>query len=194
MTMVSGQQNILKVTLSISICIHSALLFFAFPAIQATQATTQNEELKVTIHNETILPSVENVGNTTQLKKGTIPNSPTEYHEQSITAAQNYMISDQDSEEVMMQYTDMIRSRIQHALIYPPTARKDGIEGKAYVKFVIDSTGNVLSVAMVKSSGCALLDDESVKAIYRASPFPRIPENLNKKSLSFVQGLTFTLK
>ena len=191
--MTGGQSNILKVTLSISICIHSALLFFAFPAIQATQATTQNEELKVTIHNETILPSVENVGDTTQLKQN-INNTCEEYNEQSIKAAQNYTISEQDSEEVKMQYTDMIRSRIQQALIYPPTARKDGIEGKAYVKFVIDSAGNVLSVAMVKSSGCALLDDESVKAIYRASPFPRIPENLNKKSLSFVQGLTFTLK
>ena len=189
--MVSGQQNILKVTLSISICMHSAVLFFTFPAIQST---TPKEELTVTIHGQTVLPYVEKAGDTTRLKKSTTPNSPAECHEQSITAAQNYTISGQDSEEVMMQYTDMIRSRIQHALIYPPTARKEGIEGKAYVKFVIDSTGNVLSVAMVKSSGCALLDDESVKAIYRASPFPCIPENLRKESLSFVQGLTFTLK
>lgn len=153
-------------------------------------ADIQKQTLNVTMHTQTLLPHIDNAADTTKLK-----NNPAQHvTQQGGISASQYMVSDEDSQTITMRYTDMIRQRIQEALVYPASARKDGIEGQAFVKFTIDKYGNVLSVMLVHSSGYSLLDDASLKAIYHASPFPHIPDSLGKERMTFVQGLTFTLK
>ncbi len=146
--------------------------------------------LNVTMHTQTLLPHIDTAGETTKLKN----NSAQPVKQQDGITASQYMVSDEDSRDITMRYTDMIRQRIQEALVYPTSARKDGIEGKSFVKFTIDKYGNVVSVILVQSSGSVLLDEASLKAIYHASPFPHIPDALCKERMTFVQGLTFTLK
>ncbi|MEJ5363410.1 MAG: energy transducer TonB [Spirochaetota bacterium] len=150
----------------------------------------QQHTLNVTMHTYTILPHVENPDTATRLKNN--PGKPVKEHG-GIMASQ-YMASNEDSLDITMRYTDMIRQRIQEVLVYPATARKDGIEGKTYIKFTIDKNGNLLSAILVRSSGSALLDDAALVAIHSASPFPPIPDTIGKERMTFVQGLTFTLK
>lgn len=44
-----------------------------------------------------------------------------------------------------------VHSILSEKLIYPETAKKDGISGKCYVKFVVDTLGNPTEIAVQKS-------------------------------------------
>lgn len=59
---------------------------------------------------------------------------------------------------------------------YPSASRARGDEGVATVRFTIDSSGNVLSSSLVKSSGFPALDEEAVALLKRASPVPAPPD------------------
>lgn len=180
-------KNIVYYALCISVVMHVVFLCVSFGT---GNANTQTQSLKVTMHTQTLLPHIDNAGDTTRLK-----NNPAQtVTQQSGFTASQHIVSDEDSQTITMRYTDMIRQRIQEVLIYPASARKDGIEGQAYIKFTIDKYGNVLSVMLVCSSGSGLLDEAALNAIYHASPFPHIPDALCKERMTFMQGLTFTLK
>ena len=58
---------------------------------------------------------------------------------------------------------------------YPSAARSRGIEGDAMVRFLLDRSGQVTGVEVVKTSGSSLLDAESVELLRRAAPLPRPP-------------------
>lgn len=47
---------------------------------------------------------------------------------------------------------------------YPEIAKKAGIEGKTVVKMLVDTTGSVIAVEIIKSSGNQLLDESAVKS------------------------------
>jgi len=186
-TMAVQNSNIIYSALLISIVLHGVFLCVSFGG---STADMQKHTLNVTMHTQTVLPHIENIGDATRLKNNPVQS----VKRQGGTMASQYMVSDEDSQTITMRYTDMIRQRIQEALVYPTAARKDGIEGKTYIKFTIDKYGNVLMVMLVRSSGSGLLDDAALKAIHSASPFPAIPEAIGKERMTFVQGLTFTLK
>ena len=58
---------------------------------------------------------------------------------------------------------------------YPAAARLARQEGTAYVRFRIDSSGNVLSVSLSRSSGHSTLDQAVLDLVRRASPVPPPP-------------------
>ena len=57
-----------------------------------------------------------------------------------------------------------------------------GVSGRgvAYVRFSIDSAGNVLSANLVRSSGFSELDQETVALVHRASPVPAPPPGASR--------------
>lgn len=185
--MVVQNSNIMSAALLVSIVIHGLFLCVSFG-----EDTTDMQKLtlNVTMHTQTVLPHVANVGDTTRLK-----NNPSKsVKRQGGVMASEYMVSNQDSQTIAMRYTDMIRQRIQEALVYPTAARNDGIEGKTYISFTIDKYGNLLMVMLARSSGSGILDDAAIMALRSASPFPPIPDSIGKERMKFVQGFTFTLK
>jgi len=58
---------------------------------------------------------------------------------------------------------------------YPETARQRGAKGIAIIGFVLDESGRIASVSLLRSSGEADLDAESVAVVNRAAPFPPPP-------------------
>jgi protein TonB len=62
--------------------------------------------------------------------------------------------------------------RVKH---YPETARHRGARGIATIGFVLDVSGRIQSVSLLRSSGEADLDAESVALVNRAAPFPPPP-------------------
>jgi TonB family protein len=64
-----------------------------------------------------------------------------------------------------------ISARLKEALIYPPLAKKRGLEGQAVVLFELDEAGQLKQVQLVKSSGHVLLDNEALAAVHRVVPF-----------------------
>jgi protein TonB len=71
---------------------------------------------------------------------------------------------------------EYIQRHIRNKLIYPPEARRAGVQGIAELSFVIHTDGHVSNVRITVSSGSETLDASAVEAIYSAAPF-RPPPN-----------------
>jgi protein TonB len=65
-----------------------------------------------------------------------------------------------------------IQASIQDALMYPPLARRRGMEGTVEAVFVIDSRGMPQNIRLLRSSGYRILDKQALRTIQRASPYP----------------------
>jgi periplasmic protein TonB len=68
-----------------------------------------------------------------------------------------------------------IKDLIHKHLIYPAQAKKMGWEGKVITSFIVSSGGYARDVRISKSSGYEILDENAIKAINNASPFPKPP-------------------
>lgn len=67
-----------------------------------------------------------------------------------------------------------IRARLQAALVYPPIARRRGLEGTSRIQFVIGPDGRAKDVRTAASSGHALLDRAAERCAADAGELPRI--------------------
>ena len=65
-----------------------------------------------------------------------------------------------------------IRRRIQAALVYPPLARMQRIEGEALVRFAIEHDGTARDVVVHRSSGRPSLDRAATLAVTAAAELP----------------------
>ncbi len=68
----------------------------------------------------------------------------------------------------------VIESAIEKSKNYPRLARERGIQGVVHVRFKLTPSGDVETVEIVKSSGYDILDDASVRTVYRAVPMPYV--------------------
>lgn len=74
---------------------------------------------------------------------------------------------------------------------YPAAARSNHEEGTVYVRFRIDTSGNVLSVSLSRSSGHSILDQAVLDLVRRASPVPPPPPGV---STTVVAPVRFTIR
>ena len=65
-----------------------------------------------------------------------------------------------------------VRRRIQAALVYPPLARMQRIEGEALLRFAIEHDGTARDVVVHRSSGKPSLDRAATLAVAAALPLP----------------------
>lgn len=67
-----------------------------------------------------------------------------------------------------------IRRRIQHALVYPPSARQRALSGLSELEFVVGVDGRAENVTLVGSSGHRILDRAAERAVVAAGVLPRV--------------------
>lgn len=79
------------------------------------------------------------------------------------------------SSEYIRSNYNYIQKRVMRELIYPSKARRAGIQGMVEIVFIINIDGSASGIAVRKSSGKSILDDEAIRAVKSASPF-RGPE------------------
>ena len=72
----------------------------------------------------------------------------------------------------VMERLGEIRRRIQTALVYPPLARQQSVEGVALVRFEIDHDGVAREVRLFRTSGKPSLDRAAARAVAAAAPLP----------------------
>lgn len=63
---------------------------------------------------------------------------------------------------------------------YPEQARSAELEGGVRVAFTLNSRGTVRSATIEKTSGVRVLDQETLRMIYRAQPYPDLPGGATK--------------
>jgi protein TonB len=68
-----------------------------------------------------------------------------------------------------------IRERVMERLVYPPFARRQGWSGEVRVGFIVQSDGAIEELRVVASSGRSLLDQQALRAVQAAAPFPPPP-------------------
>jgi periplasmic protein TonB len=70
-------------------------------------------------------------------------------------------------------YNALVFGHLQRFKRYPPAAR--GAFGKVLLWFELNRAGEVIGSRIEKSSGNAVLDEEALNLLRRASPFPKFP-------------------
>lgn len=75
---------------------------------------------------------------------------------------------------------------------YPESAKKDSIEGKVLVEFVVHTNGSISDVTLLKSSGSQILDDEAIRVV-KAMP-NMIPAKKDGKPVNTKFVLPFNFK
>ncbi|MBN2440582.1 MAG: energy transducer TonB [Spirochaetales bacterium] len=65
-----------------------------------------------------------------------------------------------------------LQKKIEQHLVYPPLARKRGMEGTVTILFMIDEGGDFIQSRVSKSSGHRILDKAALELIRRVLPFP----------------------
>ena len=85
-------------------------------------------------------------------------------------------------------YPGLVQSKVMRAARAPKT--KD-TKGEATVSFVVGAKGNLIKVALLRSSGNPAIDEASLAAVKRAAPFPPIPDEAGRTSWKFDIPLGF---
>ena len=74
-----------------------------------------------------------------------------------------------------MTYFNRIKQSIESQWEYPELALRYGLQGKLSLEFTIANDGQLAQLRLIRSSGSQLLDEEAIRAIKAAAPFPPIP-------------------
>ncbi len=90
-------------------------------------------------------------------------------------------------------FSSKIWGRIAKAKYYPNIARKRGWEGEPVIEFRVGKNGNLLGYSIAVASPYEILNQAALDAVKIASPFPKIPESLQLKSIKFKLPISFAL-
>jgi colicin import membrane protein len=93
--------------------------------------------------------------------------------------------------DVPLSYKEIVFGLLERAKQYPQAARERGARGSAVVSFALDDAGELSDVSLVRSSGEADLDAESLALVARAAPFPKPPLGAQR---AFAAEITFGLR
>ncbi|MGE3979228.1 MAG: energy transducer TonB, partial [Nitrospira sp.] len=88
---------------------------------------------------------------------------------------------------------DMVRKRIEELKRYPRVARENHWEGRVVVQAVIKADGTVGDLSVAESSGHALLDEEALVVMRRASPLT-LKHQLEKSQITILVPISYRLE
>ncbi|VAV88152.1 hypothetical protein MNBD_ALPHA02-1673 [hydrothermal vent metagenome] len=78
--------------------------------------------------------------------------------------------------------------------VYPRSAMRKELEGRAKVRVSIDRTGAIVAHEIITPTGLAVFDKEIPKLIKRINPLPKPPASLTDNQLSFVLPLSWVIR
>jgi TonB family protein len=90
-------------------------------------------------------------------------------------------------------YMEVLKKKIFDTWQYPEEAVNNGEEGKVAISFVLDSTGMVREIGVLKSSGSPILDSAAMAAVEKASPFARFNGRMKDETLKITGNFCYVL-
>lgn len=84
-------------------------------------------------------------------------------------------ISINTKDPLYVSYFNKIKQTIEQQWEYPEMALRYGLQGRLALEFTITGSGQLEGLRLIRSSGSQLLDEEALRAIKAAAPFPPIP-------------------
>lgn len=92
---------------------------------------------------------------------------------------------------IYVSYFNKIKHSIESQWEYPEVALRYGLQGRLSLEFAIASNGELERLRILRSSGSQVLDDEALRAIKAASPFPPIPPWIKLNPLSISASMEY---
>jgi protein TonB len=99
-----------------------------------------------------------------------------------------------NSAAALASYNQRVAAHLQRFKQYPSGARAAGEQGISRLNFTLDRSGQVLGSRLAGSSGHPALDGETLAMVRRAQPFPPMPPELKKTSMSFNVPVQFVIR
>lgn len=90
-------------------------------------------------------------------------------------------------------YFAKLKSKIELVWNYPRISIIRGEQGTVKLKFTIRSDGVLQGIEVLESSGYPQLDDEAVRAVKIASPYPPFPKSWGLKRLHIIGEFNYIL-
>jgi protein TonB len=87
-------------------------------------------------------------------------------------------------------YLGALRSHLERTKVNP----RSDVAGTAVVHFVVDAEGQVISREIAVSSGHSVLDNAAMASIDKASPFPPMPNGLNRDRIDVSVPFKFSVR
>lgn len=175
----------MRLSLIISFLLH---LFIVLAFQKAFPWHRPTEELR-TYRVELIRPPVEDIDtedlSQTDLEqiKGKTP--PPEDAQDTISL---------DTEDVRyVSYARLVKEKIMGQWRYPPEARENLIEGRLLLIFSLSRSGSMLGTRVMETSGYALLDEEALRAVTMAAPFPPFPDHITVTRLNIKANFDYRI-
>lgn len=101
--------------------------------------------------------------------------------------------SQADIDNALSAYGNILGRAIAKHKSYPKIAQRRGWEGTTLLDLKLDSDGNVLSAIVRESSGYDALDNQALKMVEKAAPFPAPPKALQGRSFNITVPVSFKL-
>jgi protein TonB len=98
------------------------------------------------------------------------------------------------SAAALASYNQLVAAHLQRFKQYPSSAKAAGEQGTSRLSFTLGRSGQVLGSRLAGSSGHPSLDGETLAMVRRAQPFPSMPPELNKTSMSFSIPVQFSIR
>ena len=89
-----------------------------------------------------------------------------------------------DRGESLRTFLETLRVEIERHKNYPPFARKNGIEGTAYLNFHIGDDGKPGGIALERSSGSKILDESAIRTLKGMERFYPVPEEIRELEIT----------
>ena len=90
--------------------------------------------------------------------------------------------------------TVALMKHLRENIKYPDEARKDTIQGRAYVQFVVNTDGSICDVKVAKSAGNESLDKEAMRAVTSMPKWEPGTQGGEKVRVRFTLPITFRLQ
>ena len=87
-------------------------------------------------------------------------------------------ISLNTKEQKYFPYTTIIKKRLAENWNYPQDAQENLMEGQSLIIFRLSRKGQLIDETISESAGYEILDQEAIRAIKAAAPFPPFPDSI----------------
>jgi len=181
-----GPSVSMKASLFISLIFHIIILLIfqdAFPSYR------NNEELR-TYRVDFIRPPVEDIDS--EDSPGDIIDH-TEEKGSPVADSYEDTISIDTKDKRYVSYTSLIKKGIMDHWTYPTEALISLVQGRITVLFSLEGDGKMTYVNITQGSGHDILDQEVIRAINSAAPFPPFPESITAKRLNINATFNYRL-
>jgi protein TonB len=98
------------------------------------------------------------------------------------------------TQKARVSYHHMVATLLAKAKRYPDRAVRGRVTGSGAVRLTILSSGAVERVEVATSTTSSILDDELLRMVERAAPFPSFPTDMNRSDVTLLVPVSFRLE